>query len=293
MSSVKLLMAFFNDNLDVKHLLFCLKYSISVSHLSKSFYEESNIFSCALFLKQNKILKGMHRRNFILTVGTVAAAVPLMGALSSCASETKVFAGHVFPELGYSFDALEPYIDAMTMEIHYTKHHKAYFDNFMKAADGTDMLKTPMEQIMASISSQSEGVRNNGGGFYNHSLFWESLTPEKVEMSGEFKSAIEKDFGSFEEFSGQFANAAKTRFGSGWAWLSVNSEGKLFVSSTPNQDNPLMDVVEQKGIPILGLDVWEHAYYLHYQNRRAEYVDNFWNIVNWTKVEERYKLSIG
>jgi Fe-Mn family superoxide dismutase len=233
----------------------------------------------------------MNRRKFIASVGTLAVATPFIGAISSCASETKVFQGHLFPELGYSFDALEPYIDAMTMEIHYTRHHKAYFDNFMKAAEGTDMLTTPMPEIFSRMSSYPETVRNNGGGYYNHSLFWEIMTPEKSEISPAFKSAIEQDLGSFDEFKKMFGSAARSQFGSGWAWLSVDSNGKLFVSATPNQDNPLMDVAEKKGTPILGIDVWEHAYYLNYQNLRGDYIDNFWNIVNWNAVEERFKKT--
>ena len=233
----------------------------------------------------------MKRRNFIATVGTVAAASPFFGVLGSCASETKAFEGHKFPELGYDFNALEPYIDAQTMELHYTKHHQAYFNNFMKAAENTELLETPMEKILAGISGQSAAVRNNGGGFYNHTLFWEVMSPSRVDVPAALKQAIESDFGSVEAFKEKFGNAAKTQFGSGWAWLAVDSAGKLFVSSTPNQDNPLMDVADAKGTPILGLDVWEHAYYLHYQNRRAEYVDNFWNVVNWEVVNNSYNRA--
>jgi Fe-Mn family superoxide dismutase len=177
------------------------------------------------------------------------------------------------------------------MELHYTKHHQGYFNNFMKAAEGTELLETPLEKIFASISQQSGTIRNNGGGFYNHTLFRENMTPSQAEMPAELKQALETDFGSFDAFKEEFGAAGKTRFGSGWAWLSVGTDGKLFVSSTPNQDNPLMDVADKQGTPILGLDVWEHAYYIHYQNRRAEYVDNFWNIVNWEVVKNRLDLA--
>ncbi|WP_372934937.1 superoxide dismutase [Mariniphaga sediminis] len=229
----------------------------------------------------------MKRRNFITAMGTVALATPLIGTISSCASETKKFEGHKFPELGYDFNALEPYIDAQTMELHYTKHHQGYFNKFMNAAEGTELLNTPMEQIFATISQQSDGVRNNGGGFYNHALFWENMTPSQGEIPAELKAAIDKDFGSLETFKEKFGTAAKTQFGSGWAWLAVDSNGKLFVTSTPNQDNPLMDVADTQGVPLLGLDVWEHAYYLNYQNKRGDYVNNFWNIVNWDVVKSR------
>jgi superoxide dismutase, Fe-Mn family len=232
----------------------------------------------------------MKRRNFLTAMGTIAVATPFLGAISSCGSETNVFKGHVFPELGYAFDALEPYIDAMTMEIHYTKHHKAYYDNFMKAADGTEMLTTPLPQIFKKMSSLPDVVRNNGGGLFNHNLFWEVMTPTQNEISSVLKAAIESDLGSFDDFKKLFGTAARSQFGSGWAWLSVDSAGKLFVSSTPNHDNPLMDVAEKQGTPILGLDVWEHAYYLKYQNLRGDYVDNFWNLVNWKAVEDRYKM---
>jgi len=229
----------------------------------------------------------MERRKFIMTVGAAAVASPFLSSLTSCASETKEFAGHVFPELPYAYDALEPYIDAQTMELHYSKHHKGYYSKFMAAAEGTELVNTPMEQIFAEISKQPAGIRNNGGGYYNHALFWENMTPEQHEMPAELKAAIEKDFESVDAFKTAFGKAAKTQFGSGWAWLMVDSNGTLKVSSTPNQDNPLMDDAEVKGSPLLALDVWEHAYYLHYQNRRGDYVDNFWNVVNWDVVNNR------
>jgi Fe-Mn family superoxide dismutase len=230
----------------------------------------------------------MERRKFITMVGTAALVAPVVGTLTSSATATNEFKGHTFPELGYAYNALEPYIDAQTMELHYSKHHKGYYNSFMTAAEGTEMLKTPLEEIFANISKHSATIRNNGGGYYNHTLFWENMTPAKKEIPANLKAAIEKDLGSVEDFKESFGKAAKTRFGSGWAWLSVDKKGKLFVSSTANQDNPLMDVVDEKGAPLLCLDVWEHAYYLKYQNKRADYVDNFWNIVNWDVVGKRY-----
>lgn len=230
----------------------------------------------------------MERRKFIYAVGTAAMATPLLSSLIACGNETQNFEGHTFPELAYAYDALEPYIDAETMELHYSKHHKGYFTKFMAAAEGTDLLNTPMEIIFAGISKQPEGVRNNGGGYYNHALFWENMTPQQGEIPADLKAAIEKDFGSINTFKTEFATAAKTRFGSGWAWLLVDENGALKVSSTPNQDNPLMDVAEVKGTPLLALDVWEHAYYLNYQNKRGDYINNFWNVVNWDVVNYRY-----
>lgn len=235
----------------------------------------------------------MERRKFISVVGTAAIAAPVIGTMASCASETKTFEGHKFPELGYDFNALEPYIDAQTMELHYTKHHQGYYNKFMTAAEGTELLNTPMEQIFAEISNQPTGVRNNGGGYYNHALFWENMTPSQNEMPADLKAAIENDFGSVEAFMEQFGTAAKTQFGSGWAWLIYGDDGKLKVTATPNQDNPLMDIVETKGAPLLGIDVWEHAYYLKYQNMRADYVDNFWNVVNWNVVSNRYSKALA
>ncbi|HPD96404.1 MAG: superoxide dismutase [Bacteroidales bacterium] len=196
------------------------------------------------------------------------------------------------PKLNYDYNALEPYIDATTMEIHYTKHHGGYTNNLNAAIEGTSLSELPIEEILKDISKHSAAVRNNGGGFYNHNLFWEIMGPNGGGMpSGELLKAIEKTFGSFQEFKDKFSNAAATRFGSGWAWL-IMQNGSLKVFSTPNQDNPLMDVAEQKGFPILGLDVWEHAYYLKYQNRRPEYINNFWNVINWKAVEEKYMIGL-
>lgn len=190
--------------------------------------------------------------------------------------------------LPYANNALEPHIDAKTMEIHHDKHHAAYTTNLNNAIKGTEWENKTIEDILASISKAPMAVRNNGGGFYNHNLFWNIMGPNAGgEPTGELAEAINKTFGSFNEFKTQFGNAGITRFGSGWAWLSVTAKG-LEISSTPNQDNPLMDVAEVKGTPILGLDVWEHAYYLHYQNRRPDYVSAFWNVVDWNKVAALY-----
>jgi Fe-Mn family superoxide dismutase len=192
------------------------------------------------------------------------------------------------PNLPYAPDALEPHIDTKTMEIHHGKHHAGYTNNLNNAIAGTDLEGQPIENILSNISSQSAGVRNNSGGFYNHSLFWETMAPNAGGLpSGELLNAIDNDFGSFESFKDQFSKAAATRFGSGWAWLIV-ADGKLQVTSTANQDNPLMDIADVKGTPILGLDVWEHAYYLNYQNRRPDYINAFFNVVNWNKVSELY-----
>ncbi|MFO7822951.1 MAG: superoxide dismutase [Cyclobacterium sp.] len=195
------------------------------------------------------------------------------------------------PSLPYEKNALEPHIDAKTMEIHHGKHHNAYVTKLNDAVKGSDLASKSIEEIMKGISSASAAVRNNGGGHYNHSLFWTILSPKGGGTpSGELAAAIDKKFGSFDKFKEEFANAAATRFGSGWAWLSV-SNGELQVSSTPNQDNPLMDIAETKGTPILGLDVWEHAYYLNYQNRRPDYIAAFWNVVNWEEVAKKFAAA--
>ena len=194
-----------------------------------------------------------------------------------------------FNDLPYSYDALEPYIDKMTMEIHYTKHHKAYYDNLMKAVNGNEMSEMQFGDLLKNISKYPVAVRNNGGGYYNHNLFWKIMSGNGGQPGGRILEALNKSFGSFDAFKEKFSNAAKTRFGSGWAWLCVHEGGKLSICSTPNQDNPLMDVGGCGGSPILGLDVWEHAYYLKYQNRRPEYIEAFFNIINWTKVEEKFE----
>ncbi|WP_294294406.1 superoxide dismutase, partial [uncultured Chryseobacterium sp.] len=187
------------------------------------------------------------------------------------------------PQLGYAYDALEPTIDAKTMEIHHTKHHQAYVDNLNNAIKGTDLEGKTIEEI-CQTGTDKPAVRNNGGGHFNHTLFWEILTPSgSKEPVGNVKAAIEA-YGGFEKFETDFSDAAKTRFGSGWAWLVKNSDGSVAVTSTPNQDNPLMPLADVKGTPVLGLDVWEHAYYLNYQNRRPDYVAAFFEVVNWDKV---------
>ncbi len=195
------------------------------------------------------------------------------------------------PKLPYAYTALEPHVDARTMEIHHTKHHQGYVNNLNAALQGTPQEGQSLENLMASISKLSTAVRNNGGGHYNHSLFWEVMTPNgKGAPAGELADAINTAFGSFDKFKDDFSKAAATRFGSGWAWL-IKHDGKLVVTSTPNQDNPLMDIADVKGTHILGLDVWEHAYYLNYQNRRPDYISAWWNVVNWDAVTDRFKKA--
>lgn len=191
------------------------------------------------------------------------------------------------PQLPYSFDALEPHIDARTMEIHHGKHHAGYTNNLNNAIAGSELENMSIEKILGSISKHSGAIRNNGGGYYNHDLFWKVMSPNGGGMpTGALADAINGSFGSFDNFKSEFSTAAATRFGSGWAWLVVQGSS-LKVCSTPNQDNPLMDIAEVKGTPILGLDVWEHAYYLNYQNRRPDYIGAWWNVVNWEEVARR------
>ena len=196
------------------------------------------------------------------------------------------------PKLKYAYDALEPYIDARTMEIHHTKHHQGYTNNLNAAIEGTNLAGKSIEDILINLDMNNAAVRNNGGGFYNHSLFWDVMNPEgKGYLSGELKGAIEAAFGSSDAFKDTFSKAAATRFGSGWAWLCAHKGGKVEVCSTPNQDNTLMPGVGCGGTPILGLDVWEHAYYLNYQNRRGDYVAAWWNVVNWDAVAQNYAAA--
>src|SRR5690606_3396946 len=195
------------------------------------------------------------------------------------------------PKLPYAYDALEPHIDARTMEIHHTKHHNAYTTNLNAAIAGTDLENKSIEDILKNLDMSNAAVRNNGGGFYNHNLFWEIMSPNgRGEPSGELAEAIQRDFGSFASFKETFSKAGATQFGSGWAWLCVK-DGKLEVCGTPNQDNPLMPNVGCGGTPILGMDVWEHAYYLNYQNRRPDYMEAFFKVINWEEVARRYALE--
>jgi Fe-Mn family superoxide dismutase len=196
------------------------------------------------------------------------------------------------PDLGYAHDALEPNIDAKTMEIHHTKHHQGYTTKLNDAIKGTDLEGKSIKDILTNLDMKNNAVRNNGGGFYNHSLFWTVMNPkDKGSLSGELKNAISAAFGSVDEFKEKFSNAAATQFGSGWAWLCVHKGGKVEVCSSANQDNPLMPGIGCGGTPILGIDVWEHAYYLNYQNRRPDYINAFFNVVNWNEVEKRYAAA--
>jgi Fe-Mn family superoxide dismutase len=240
----------------------------------------------------------MERRNFIKNLGLGAAATYLTGkALGQNLTNSKNtnmenLQTLEFPALPYAYDALEPYIDAKTMEIHYDRHHRAYFNNYVNAVKGTPLENLPLEKVFASVSTAGDAIRNNGGGFYNHTIFWKNLGKGSSGPSDELSSVINQAFGSFDKFREIFNNAGKTRFGSGWAWLYINADKKLAVASTPNQDNPLMDLSPVKGTPLLTLDVWEHAYYLKYQNKRADYIDAFWNVVNWDEVNRRYKEAL-
>lgn len=240
------------------------------------------------------------RREFLAKSSKTSLTLSLagMGIFSNSASafytnSGKVSGSFIQAPLPYGFAALEPMIDAKTMEIHYTKHAAAYSSNLLSAAEEEQVdISLPLENVLKNISSFSTKMRNNGGGHYNHELFWSILSPAKNEIpEGNLAKAISMSFENFDRFKIIFENAAKTRFGSGWAWLVLTPNQKLIVCSTPNQDNPLMDLSEIKGIPILGLDVWEHAYYLQYQNRRADYVSAFWEIVNWKKVAERLETA--
>jgi Fe-Mn family superoxide dismutase len=240
----------------------------------------------------------MERRNFIKSASLGAAALYLGGKVvtaSGSNTNTEKTEGQqalVFPALPFAYDALEPYMDARTIEIHYDKHHRSYFNNLVNVIKGTPMEALTIEEILKNVSTRGDSIKNNGGGFYNHNLFWNNLRLGSSGPSIELSSVLDKTFGSFDKFRETFNNAAKTRFGSGWAWLYLTTEKTLAISSTPNQDNPLMDISPLQGIPLLTLDVWEHAYYLKYQNRRAEYIDAFWNVVNWEEVNRRYAQAV-
>ena len=197
----------------------------------------------------------------------------------------------VLDPLPYANNALEPHFDAMTMEIHHDRHHQAYVTNLNAAVAGTDLESKTIEELMAGISKAPAPVRNNGGGHFNHTFFWNILSPDGGSPVGTLATAIDSTFGSLDNLKAEFKKAGIGRFGSGWAWLIVKADGTLAITSTPNQDNPLMDVAEVKGTPILGLDVWEHAYYLKFQNKRPDYIDTFWNLVDWNGAETRYKAT--
>jgi Fe-Mn family superoxide dismutase len=232
------------------------------------------------------------RRQFIKQTGKASiamASMPLMHTLGVLPINQEINFQQI--PLPYAYNALEPFIDAMTMEIHHTKHAAGYTKNLNDAcvAEKVDIKTTSITSLLASISKYSTKMRNNAGGHYNHELFWQSMQPAPASMpTGSLAKSIEKSFGTFADFQKAFSEAAKNRFGSGWAWLIINEKKELAICSTANQDNPLMDIAEVKGYPLLGLDVWEHAYYLKYQNKRADYINNWWNLVNWKFVEERY-----
>ena len=247
-------------------------------------------------------MKQNSRRNFIQQSAKVGVAsliaLPSISSVMAAvgntqynpASPAKIFStGFDQQPLSFAYAALEPSIDALTMDIHFNKHAAAYSKNVKEAAiaEKVDMTH-PLEDVLYKISSYSAKMRNNAGGHYNHELFWKCLTPTTTLPTGKLLAAIEKDFGSLDALKKQVGEAAKNRFGSGWAWLVFTADKKLIVSSTPNQDNPLMDIAEVKGFPLFGLDVWEHAYYLKYQNRRVDYIENFWKVINWNYINERF-----
>ncbi len=240
------------------------------------------------------------RRNFIINTGKAGAGLWVGSTLfSSCsvlnkASSNKLITGFQQQPLPYSYTALNEAIDGTTMEIHYSKHAAGYATNLQDAAknEGVDMNK-PLEDVLGRISKYSIKMRNNAGGHYNHELFWKTMTPNGAEKpSGKLSTAIDENFGSFDAFKTQYSDAGKNRFGSGWAWLIINKDKKLQIGSAPNQDNPLMDVAEIKGFPLMGLDVWEHAYYLRYQNKRADYITNWWKVINWNFIQDRYQVAL-
>ncbi len=241
----------------------------------------------------------MNKRTFLKSLALISAAsflqIPrIMGFHTQneeILPETYRENDFSLPQLSYSYDGLEPYFDKMTMEIHHSKHHAAYIKNLNEAIKNTPFEKMTLEEIQAKVTDKFPIIRNNGGGHYNHSFFWQIIAPQAGgEPTGKLAEAIKTTFGSFDKFKEQFAQAGKSRFGSGWVWLSLDKNKKLFISSTPNQDNPLMTkIVKEKGKPMLALDVWEHAYYLKYQNKRPDFINAFWNVVNWKEVEKRFE----
>jgi Fe-Mn family superoxide dismutase len=239
----------------------------------------------------------MERRKFIYSLGLTSIALSLNKIIGNTLTNknntrSNKMAKFEVPQLPYSFDALEPHIDARTMEIHHDKHHGGYVNNLNAAVEGTEMEGKSLEELMKNISQYPVAVRNNGGGHFNHSLFWTVMGPNKGgEPTGALAEDINKTFGSFDKFKEEFSKAAATRFGSGWAWLVVKEDGSLAVTSTPNQDNPVMDIADVKGTPVLGIDVWEHAYYLKYQNKRPDYISAFWSVINWDEVAKRYAAT--
>lgn len=249
----------------------------------------------------SSILADMNKRQFLKTTGvfTIGALLaPSLGCatLAPSVQPSASQPGFSLPPLGYAFNALEPHIDALTMEIHHGKHHQAYITNLNKALESTPELQSlSLEALCATIKPEQAALRNNAGGHYNHSKFWKWISPGGPSSpEGPLLDAINNAFGSLDEFKNKLSEAAKTRFGSGWAWLNVGADKKLFINSTPNQDNPLMNLITDKpGIPILGIDVWEHAYYLKYQNKRPDYITAFFNVVNWNVVAEDYLKAIG
>ncbi|HOU00943.1 MAG TPA: superoxide dismutase [Bacteroidales bacterium] len=240
----------------------------------------------------------MERRNFIKNISLGAAAAIISGeVVSGERNNLKNIAMDnlqtlEFPSLPYAYDGLEPYMDAKTVEIHYDRHHRNYFNNYVNAIKGTAYENMPVEKVFAEVSKAGNAVRNNGGGFYNHVLFWNNLGKGSTKPSAELSAAINKAFGSFDKMKEGLGTASKTHFGSGWGWLYLTPDKNLAIGSTPNQDNPLMDISSIKGIPLLTIDVWEHAYYLKYQNKRADFVDNIWNIINWDEVSRRYQQAM-
>lgn len=233
----------------------------------------------------------MHKREFLKVAGL--ASVAALANPTGIFAEGRALSPFTLPPLPYANDALEPHIDKLTMEIHHDRHHGAYVKNLNDALKDSKLASSSLEELMAKITESDKAIRNNGGGHYNHSLFWTVLSPEKTTPSAKLRSAIERAFGSWDAFQQKFNDAAKGVFGSGWAWLIVKKDGKLAITSTPNQDNPLMkNIVKETGTPVLGLDVWEHAYYLKHQNKRPDYIAAFWNVVNWEEVEKRYDAAL-